>query len=292
MKKTIVAVIAAITVLSMSTAAWAGSWTKSGNGGSAWMYLQDDGSYMTSSWLKDGNDWYYLDENGKMAVGWLQLDGIWYYLQTDGKMVSGMTTIDGKFEMFDQNGVWQYTVIRSRKNASDQTTGPGVKAQEEPVEEVPPEPEKTPEDLEAEAIAAGILSVITNDSMNKPQKANAIYNWIRANTTYSNNGMFPPQYSEGYAAIYGFTRHRGNCYVYYSMSKYLLALCGMPSLRVVRASDGGHFWNLVDVDGVYYHFDACPRRIAGRWCLVTTAYLQGTSWKSHNYDIAAYPATP
>ena len=65
----------------------------------------------------------------------------------------------------------------------------------------------------------------------------------------------------------------------------------MPNIMVTRASDGDHFWNLVNVDGTWYHFDATPRRTGGRWCLVTTGTLRGT-WGAHNFDVAAYPQTP
>ncbi len=265
MKKTGIILTAGLLALLLSFGAYAGSWIDINHDRTSWMYLQDGGGFLTNSWLQDGEIWYYLDQHGLM--------------------VTGRTAVNGKYEMFDESGAWLYSIDDSAPQ-----TGPGQDTATS--EQTQAEPEKTEEDLEAEAIASGILSAIVNDNMTKPEKANAIYEWIRANTTYSNNGMFPPEYSEGFAAIYGFTAHRGNCYVYYSMSKYLLGLCDMPSQRVVRASDGGHFWNLVDVDGTWYHFDACPRRIAGRWCLVTTAYLQQVSWGAHNFDIAAYPATP
>ena len=267
MKKKGILTAAGLLALLCSFAAYAGSWIDINQDGSTWMYLQDEGGYLSNSWLQDGETWYYMNQFGQM--------------------VTGRVAVNGKYEMFDESGAWLYSIDDSAPQ-----TGPGGEAVQAASEQAPAEPEKTAEDLEAEAIASSILSVIVNDSMTKPEKANAIYAWIRANTTYSNNGMYPPEYSEGFAAVYGFTAHRGNCYVYYSMSKYLLGLCDMPSQRVVRASDGNHFWNLVDVDGTWYHFDACPRRIAGRWCLVTTAYLQQVSWSAHNFDVAAYPATP
>ena len=149
-------------------------------------------------------------------------------------------------------------------------------------------PPKSEAELQAEAIAANIVGQITNSSMSKPQKANAIYNWVRGSMTYSHSG---PKGDPAEAALYGFRRGYGNCYEYYAMSKYLLEAAGMPNIMVTRASDGDHFWNLVNVDGAWYHFDTTPRRTGGRWCLVTTGTLRGT-WGAHNFDVAAYPQTP
>lgn len=265
---TLRALAAGLAAAALTTApVFAGSWIDARGDGSVWMYQKDDGTGMSGEWLFDGTTWYYFDGNGRM--------------------VTGKSFINGKYEVFDENGAWLYTGFDPAGGAAGR--GPGVTQVQE---EVPPEPEKTAEDLEAEATAAQVLASIVNDSMTKQQKAAAIYRWMRGSMTYTNNGMYPQDYTESFAALYGFRTHRGNCYVYYSMSKILLSLCGMPSERVVRASDGNHFWNLVDLDGVYYHFDACPRRIPGDWCLVTTGYLMQHSWKAHNFDVAAHPATP
>jgi len=50
-----------------------------------WVYSTVNGIRI-SSWVKDGNDWYYMDDNGYM--------------------VTGEYEIDGKIYTFDQNGKW------------------------------------------------------------------------------------------------------------------------------------------------------------------------------------------
>lgn len=235
-----------------------------------WYYELSYGNYVCGRWEKIDGRWYYFDENGLMRQDdWVTSDDKQYRVGEDGAMLEGPGTIniDGTDYELDEDGA--ATAI-SAKN---------------------PVLPKTQEDLQAEATAAGILTSITNDRMSKSDKARAIYSYVRGNMRYSNSNIFPSNYTEAAAALYGFRRHNGNCYVYYSMSHYLLEMADMPNLRVIRASDGHHFWNLVNVDGTWYHFDTTPYRVGGTWCLVTTGTLRGT-WGIHNYDVGAYPATP
>ena len=237
------------------------SWKKDENG---WYYLNYDGSYYADGWQKINGVWYYFDSQGYMAVNtWIDTDGKRYRVGSDGGMLKGQTiTVDGLQYVLGEDGAVEDPAVN-----------------------------KTEEELQAEAIAAQIVASITNSSMTKPQKASAIYNYVRGNMRYTTGGL-RPESGEAAAALYGFRRHSGNCFEYYAMSKYLLEAAGMPNIRVTRASDGDHFWNLVDVDGVWYHFDTTPRRTGGRWCLVTTGQLRADSWGAHNFDVSAYPATP
>ena len=42
------------------------------------------------------------------------------------------------------------------------------------------------------------------------------------------------------------------------MAHYMLEAAGMLNIPVVRAIDRGHYWNLVNVDGVWYHLMPHP----------------------------------
>lgn len=239
-----------------------GGWKQDETG---WYYQNFDGSYYQNGWKKIKGKWYYFKEDGCMAENaWIDTDGLRYRVGSDGAMLTDpVITADGLEYQLDENGA-----LKENENFHA----------------------KTEEELQAEAIASQIVASITNDSMNKVQKANAIYDYVRGNMNYTYGGL-RPESGDAAAALYGFRRHYGNCFEYYAMSKYLLEAAGMPNQMVTRASDGDHFWNLVDVDGVWYHFDTTPRRTGGRWCLVTTAELRN-SWAAHNFDTSAYPATP
>lgn len=236
-----------------------GRWRQDEKG---WWLLNWNGTYPADQWQKVSGKWYYFDAEGYMLEDcWLEKDGKFYRLGADGAMLSDQETeIDGTRYKINEDG--------------EVVEGNPVQMSEE--------------EQAARAFAEGVVSQITNEGMSKPQKAAAIYHWVRGNMTYTTSG---PRSGEAEAALYGFRRHSGCCYEYYAMSHYLLEAAGMPNIPVVRASDGDHFWNLVEVDGVWYHFDTTPRRLGGTWCLVTTGDLQQT-WGAHNFDVEAYPKTP
>lgn len=80
-------------------------WLKSGNN---WYYLKggNDGS-MATGWLKSGNNWYYLrgGNDGRMVTGWVQDNGKWYYMSTSGAMVAnGWVKDNGKEYYFEASG--------------------------------------------------------------------------------------------------------------------------------------------------------------------------------------------
>lgn len=227
-----------------------------------WWYPNLDGTYPVNQWQKINRRWYYFDAEGYMMEDcWVETDGKYYRLGSDGAMLSSQEIlVDGK----------PYTL-----------DGSGAVVEGDPQQ-------LTEADLAALSYAQGIVAQITDEGMSKPEKAAAIYRWVRGNMTYTTSG---PKSDEAASAMYGFRRHSGCCYEYYAMSHYLLLAAGMPNIPVVRASDGDHFWNLVDVDGTWYHFDTTPRRMGGDWCLVTTDVLRNT-WGSHNFDVEAYPKTP
>ena len=43
------------------------------------------------------------------GVGWVQDGGNYYYFLGSGAMATGWQEIDGQWEMFGDDGVWQYT---------------------------------------------------------------------------------------------------------------------------------------------------------------------------------------
>lgn len=51
----------------------------------SWKFFEDDDSYVTDSWKKRGEDWFYLNEDGNVAIN-TQIDE--YYVDESGKRVS------------------------------------------------------------------------------------------------------------------------------------------------------------------------------------------------------------
>ena len=82
-----------------------------------------------------------------------------------------------------------------------------------------------------------------------------IFNWVHSNISYL---PLTEELSYEDAAYRGFTRRTGDCYVYFSCAKMLLDCAGIPNLMVERypVVTNGHYWNLVQIDGLWYHCDA------------------------------------
>lgn len=250
----------------------AANWVQDEQG---WWYRNSDGSYMTSEWRQIQGKWYYFAENGYMVTGLSQIEGAWYYFDEDGVMVTGQSMeLNGMTYNFGDDG---------KADITSHYKLPTV---------IPSEAEKTDVMKMDDAMADQILSRIVNDSMTDRQKAEAIYSWVRGSLTYTVGGTVGdwPQ-----AASEGLRRRRGNCYTFYATSLELLSRVGIPSIEVIRSKDNDHWWNLVYIDGAWYHFDTTPRRLGGTFCLLTTEQLLSysrTHGDSHTFDQSLYPPTP
>ena len=130
---------------------------------------------------------------------------------------------------------------------------------------------------DAETLADRVLSSITRSSWSDTKKARAIYRYVRGHCSYVDNGTHSNYRG---AAARGFIYHSGDCFTYYSMSRVLLSRAGIPNLMVKRYpfhEGHRHWWNLVYVQGGWYHFDTTPRAAGGVFCLRTDAQLHAYS---------------
>ena len=105
-------------------------------------------------------------------------------------------------------------------------------------------------------LADDILVEITTSGMSQREKALAIYNYVHNHIKYTGTS---DKSSWLVGAYVGFTRGSGDCYNYFACSKALLTRAGIPNVDLTRVGGNSrHYWQLVDVGGGYYHFDACP----------------------------------
>jgi transglutaminase-like putative cysteine protease len=144
--------------------------------------------------------------------------------------------------------------------------------------------------------ADGILASILRPDMNERQRARAIYDWVVRNMSYT---AYADKTDYVAAAFYGFNNKRGDCFVYYAMSRVLLTRAGFENLEIHRNKpDQPHFWNLVRVTEGWYHFDTCPHYAAHPLdsFLLTDAQVKAYSENHvadyYSFDPSLYPATP
>lgn len=118
-----------------------------------------------------------------------------------------------------------------------------------------------------------ILKSIIRKGWSDKAKCQAIYRYVGSHMSYVdyNGGQ-----SWESAALRGLRYRNGNCYAYYSLSRLLLTRAGIPNLMITRypaVPNHHHWWNLAYVSGGWYHFDTTPRRLRGRFCLLTDSQI-------------------
>lgn len=143
-----------------------------------------------------------------------------------------------------------------------------------------------------------ILSQIVWPSMTPTEKAWAVYSWCTSNLYYSTRTSYlMGQFVNG--AYSGLTTRSGNCYIYYAVASALLTRAGIENIEIQRNDPANpHYWNLVKIDGSWYHFDTCPH-YAGHelQCFLLTdaevkAYSDYEVANYYSFDSNLYPATP
>lgn len=93
---------------------------------------------------------------------------------------------------------------------------------------------------------------------NDVETARAIFKWVHKNIHYVHNAS---KLTGKRAAYQGLAKRTGNCRVYAYTCQILLNKAGIRNMIVSRYPvTTRHFWNLVYMDGGWYHCDATPFR--------------------------------
>ena len=191
----------------------------------------------------------------------------------DGKV---KVTVDTSKVNFDKKGTYviTYKAVDAEGNIAKATAKVGVRLAGE----------------QADTYAAIILEDIIKDSWSAEKKARAIYKYVDNNIAYTGNSNKSSWEKE---AVNGLLNGRGDCFTYYAVSRLLLTRAGVPNIEIRRVQGhGNHWWNMVSIDGELYHFDTCPRKGGGDFCLVTDKQLTGYSKTHGNSHIWDYEKKP
>jgi len=105
----------------------------------------------------------------------------------------------------------------------------------------------------AQKLAKKVMSGLWGS--NDVATARNIFNWVHSHIYYT---RVPGRPSYAKAAYRGFSKRSGDCYVYYACCKMLLDIAGIPNMMVKRypVTGNNHYWNLVKLNGQWYHCDA------------------------------------
>lgn len=140
-----------------------------------------------------------------------------------------------------------------------------------------------------------VLDTILADGMSQQEQAQAIYRWVVANIRYVGWADTSGVLQGAYTAL---TYRRGDCYSFYAVSEALLTRAGVENMGVRRIEGvTNHYWNIIKIDGDWYHFDTCPTPTGTGFStfMFTESQAQaytnamGPWWSYYNYDTSLYP---
>lgn len=107
-----------------------------------------------------------------------------------------------------------------------------------------------------DALFSSTYSKIVTPSMTQKEKMRAIYDYIRENISYNGTSEKSDWEQEAYR---GLRARQGDSFTFYAISRKLLTMAGIENKEVQRIkSDSSHYWNMVNFEGTWYHFDTCP----------------------------------
>lgn len=202
---------------------------------------------------------------------------------TDNCMEGLLFTVDTSKVNINAEGIYPVTYIA--KDAAGNTTSTTVTLSVVP---------RVYDINEVNSIADSVLAGIVSPSMGERDKITAIYNYVTKHVKYINSSE-KGNYIR--AAYEGLVDKRGDCYVYACTTKVLLTRAGITNVDIEKIPTNSvsyalHYWNLVLVDGGWYHVDTTPRKDKTVILMWTDAQLMDYSARhngSHNYDRSAYP---
>lgn len=153
-----------------------------------------------------------------------------------------------------------------------------------------------------------IIQQISNTTSTVDQKAyaRAIFDYVKTHLNYVNSSN---KDDWEMAAVDALTLGYGDSGCYYGLSRLLLTCAGFDNMMVERQNPNiseedseaaqtwyaPHLWNLVRVNGAWYHFDTCPYCGGNDFFLWTDAQIDMFSAANGNCferDKSLYPVTP
>lgn len=169
---------------------------------------------------------------------------------TDNYDQNPVLTIDNSAVNTMEEGVYPvvYTATDEHGNTSSVTIKLTVR--------VMPERYYDPEELYAMAREIIDENNICDESMSDMEITVRIFDWVSRNMWYISRSDRVDWTAGAYD---GLTTLRGDCYNFMAVARAMLGAMGIESITIDRypTVPSTHFWNLVNIDGLWYHCDAC-----------------------------------
>ena len=126
---------------------------------------------------------------------------------------------------------------------------------------------------------------IYDEDMTDVEIAFRIFNWVHNYVHYIDTS---DKIDWTVGAYDGLTTLQGDCFTYYAVCRAFLDYAGIPNLLVERdpITWSAHYWNLVQLNGVWYHCDSCYAYYHEGYYFMY-AY-DDLDHSDHGYDVNAY----
>ena len=110
--------------------------------------------------------------------------------------------------------------------------------------------------MAAQVLYNDVLDGVAIEEFTDVEVAFRIFHWAHINIGYTGTS---DKSDWTIAAMDGFSTHTGDCYTYYAVCRAMLDVAGIENVRVERypITSSPHYWNLIKIDGQWYHCDAC-----------------------------------
>lgn len=271
LKKVIVSLFAAISILSLSPVAAHAEWKQDNKG---WWYKEGNSSY-ASGWNIINGNWYYFYSNGYMAHNTM-IDG--YYLNDSGVWTGSVTelidneilknvsvqnpnfslqcagsdvNIDNIGNVIENemkklritNSYEMFNLTKVKLHMSKYGSSP-INVNFDCTYNMTAQMETS-----LDAKAREIVASIAPDSMSQSEKELAIHDWIVNNTRYDQSYTIYDPYNT-------LIKHTGVCEGYSLLAQKMFTIAGIKSIVVEGTAKGeSHAWNMVYIDNKWRHVD-------------------------------------
>ncbi|MCQ2532797.1 MAG: hypothetical protein MJ093_08885 [Saccharofermentans sp.] len=146
-----------------------------------------------------------------------------------------------------------------------------------------------PEEIYALAREVIERNNICNENMSDAQITLRIFDWVSSHMWYIRD----TERCDWTAGAYdGLTTYSGDCYTYMAVAHAMLGSMGIESICLERypAEPTPHFWNLVKIDGKWYHCDAClAPDMNTKYNFICLFSANEIKWWNYNFDESALP---
>lgn len=143
-------------------------------------------------------------------------------------------------------------------------------------------------DAELNALCDEILDELVNASMTEREAAYKVYCWIEDKINYKGDTEMVDWVKIAKEAL---VTRRGNCFAYYSVSRAMLTRLGYENV-MATSYNNTHYWNMVKVDGYWWHWDTTNNWGTQRFLWTSEQLLAYKKYNAAGTDYICYKWNP